>query len=153
MTICTAETQTGRPCRAHAMRGTEPPLCVVHRQAAASRSPDPPLDREEETGHGFCAADYTVAEIADLVANAADDTLEDEITAVRIATRHVMKRFSQKLDPAEFRQLTRLLFTGANTLARLLRTQRALSDESDAGLADAISQALDELSQELGVEL
>jgi hypothetical protein len=54
------------------------------------------------------------------------------------------------------RDLTHLLALhgqNATRLGRLLRDKRALSGEAADGLSSAISQALDELSTEWGIEL
>jgi hypothetical protein len=104
-------------------------------------------------GAGFYEPNYSVEEIADLVAHATDEGLEDEIAAVRVATHKVMENLQGEMAPGDFSKLTRLVFTGANTIARLLYTQRELHGESADGIARAISQALDELSGEFGVEL
>lgn len=45
------------------------------------------------------------------------------------------------------------LTAGTGRVARLLRDQRALSGEAAEGLTEAIAQALDELSTEVGVAL
>lgn len=153
MRICTARTKSGRPCKAYAMAGTRPPRCVAHRDVTLTdpAPSEPPAAAKERAG--FYDATYTIEEVADLVANAAADSLEDEIAAVRVAVGRVMKQLNEKLEPAEFNKLARLAFTGANTMARLMQAQHTLGDQSTAGLARAISQALDELSEELGVEL
>ena len=46
-----------------------------------------------------------------------------------------------------------LVMTGARTVARLLRGQRAISGQAADGISGAIGLALDELSSELGSPL
>lgn len=92
-----------------------------------------------------------MGEIADLQESAMHKALADEIDAVRITTRRIMAQFGEALDPAEYRRLARLVFDGANTVARLLQAKRALTGDSADELAAAINQALDELGDELGL--
>ena len=49
--------------------------------------------------------------------------------------------------------LLRIHGQNASRLGRLLRDKRALSGEAADGISAAISQALDELSTELGIDL
>lgn len=53
----------------------------------------------------------------------------------------------------ELRHLLRIHGQNASRLGRLLRDQRALSGEAADGISGAVAQALDELSNELGVDL
>jgi hypothetical protein len=147
---CSATTKAGRPCKGHAIRGSEPPLCPVHARSGASRERQEPAT---PGAPGFYGRNFTVGEIADLLDSVEEKALADEIDAVRITTRRIMEQFSDTLEPAEYRQLARLVFAGANTIARLLQARRALSAASADDVAAAIAGALDELSQEMGISL
>jgi len=147
---CTATTKANRPCRAYAVRGTDPPRCSVHRKVGTG--PSQPA-ASAPAGRDFYRRSYSLEEIADLVAREAGDDLEDEISAARVATRRVMEQLQRELDPAEYGKLARVVFTGSNTVARLLRIQRLLARESEDGIASAIEEALDELEKDLGLEL
>jgi DNA-binding response OmpR family regulator len=112
-----------------------------------------PITDTDDAAGGFYGTAYSVAEIAALLARSADPSLKDEIAATQIATRRVMQRLHQELDPAEYRRLANLVFTGANTIARLMQAQHDLWGESADDLAKAIAQAVDQLNEELGMEL
>jgi hypothetical protein len=92
-------------------------------------------------------------EVALLVNLALDDGLEDEVAASRVAVQRVMEELREELSPAEFARLAGLVFRGSDTIARLLRAQRELSGDAADGLAGAISEALDGLGDEWGLEL
>jgi hypothetical protein len=98
----------------------------------------------------FYTSAYSLEEIADLVNLEIDDSLEDEITAVRIATRRTLKKLEGDLPTAEFTRLTSSIFTGAKKVATLLRTQRAISGQSTDKIADLFVQVVKELGNELG---
>jgi len=132
------------------VRGSDPPRCVVHRRHASASLES---NIEGAKGKNFYGHIYSVEEIADLVAREADESLEDEITATRVATRRVMEQLQKELDPIEYGRLARVVFAGSNTLAQLLRTQRVLTGGSEDGIARAIAEALDELEDELGLKL
>jgi len=145
---CSATTKAGRPCRRQALKGSEPPLCPAHARTGiiAVRR-----EASDAGGAGFYGRNYSSGEIADLQENEVDQALADEINAVRITTRRIMEQFTETLEPAEHRRLARLILDGANTVARLLQAKRALSGDSTEELTAAIAQALDELSDELGI--
>lgn len=151
MTLCNALTQVGQPCKRHAVRGSQPPRCFAH----GGRRPVPdgaPVDGKRDRV-SFYQGVYTAEEIAGLLARSMDPSLEDEIDAVRVAIRRLMQRSLDELDAVEYRRLVSVLFSGANTIARLLRTQRVLVGESADGIAGAIAQTLDEVSAEWGIDL
>jgi len=151
MSRCIATTRAGHPCRGRPVAGSKPPRCYAH----GGRRPPytaPPVFPGDDLGD-FYGANYSVAEIAALLVRSTDPNLQDEIAAARVATRRVMQRLHQELDPAEYRRLASLVFTGANTIARLVRAQHDLWAESTEDLAGAIAEALDKLNGELGLEL
>ena len=97
---------------------------------------------------GFYDTAYTLQEVADLVNLAMNDSLGDEITAVRIATRRTLLKLEEDLETAEFLKLVDQVHKGANTVANLLRAQRAISDQAANGLLKAIAQVIQELATE-----
>ncbi len=146
---CTSMTKRNRSCNAFAVQGSDPPRCIVHLREAGSE-----LGQGSTPGQwGFYGTTYTPAEIADLVSQTSPNDLQDEITAARVAIRRLLQQFQPEMDPVEYGKLARLVFTGANSVARLLRTQRVLSGDSADGIAGAIGRALDELSNEIGIDL
>jgi hypothetical protein len=100
-------------------------------------------DRHSET---FYSRTYTLEEVADLVHLALDHSLDDELTAVRIAVRRVLQQLHEELTPTEYARLASAIFTGANTIARLVRTSRDLADDTADKFVKAFEQVLDEES-------
>jgi hypothetical protein len=145
---CSATRKDGAPCRGRPVRGSEPPLCPAHTKTTTARP-----SQTQVQSHGFYNRTYTLEEVADLVNLAVDDSLADELAATRVAVRRVMGQLHQELAPEEFARLTGLVFTGANTIARLVRAQQAMAGGASGQLARAIAQALDELAAEWGVPL
>ena len=93
-------------------------------------------------------------ELEGLAALSEDSSLENEIRVARVTLRRVMAQMDEALDDPEMLvKLGALVMSGARTIARLLRDERALTGQAADGMAGAIGQALDELSVELGLEL
>jgi hypothetical protein len=134
---CTAATRSGRPCRAWAVRGSEPPRCASHGGAR----PDPGSWAIPTAGDDHAPIDIG-AIIADLAAKQA------------LLSRYIEQCTAEETIP--LRDLARLLALHAQTasrLGRLLRDQRALGGDSADAFRHAIDQALDELSGEWELEL
>jgi hypothetical protein len=157
---CTQSTRTGKPCRAWAIRGSNPPTCATH--AGRTKDAGAPLANVNRQAHGFYSAALDPNELADLVAFADDLSLNDEIALARVILRRVMihlklpvtdRPAEQRIDDADLARLAGLVLAGTRTVARLLRDQRALSGDAADGFAGAIAQALDELSTEIGLQL
>lgn len=163
------------------MRDSDPPRCAVHRhlaaagqaqatpavlvlrQTARARSrretaaeqagPPQPEAEAERDPDGFYRLAYSMREMADLVQSAAEGDLQDELSAARVAVRRVMQQLQEELSPAEYARMASLIFRGTSTIAGLMRAQRELSQEASKEWAAALSQALDEMSREKGVDL
>ena len=150
---CSAITNAGRPCRAWAMRDSDPPLCPAH--AGANQGAGAPAGNQNARKHGFYSQHFTRQELADLVTLAGDPSLDDEIALARVALRRLFNFLNDEddLTPREMGAIGPLIFTGTRAVAELLRHQRAISGEAADGISGAIAQALDELSTEWGVEL
>jgi hypothetical protein len=145
-------TKAGTPCRAWAIKGSEPPLCASHARLAREGAPG---GNQESRRPAFYSPTLSEGELADLVAYADDMTLDDEIACTRVLVRRLMAIIEADgdLSASEQARLAGLALQGTRTVARLLRDKRALSGDAAEGLAGAIGQALDELSVEWGVEL
>jgi hypothetical protein len=130
---CTATTRAGRPCRAWAVRGSDPPRCAAHATAAGSSH-----------------ASHALALCRDELAH---PTLDGEITIARDMLRRLVETLRDGTSGGELVQLAQTCFAGTRTVAGLLRDKRALSGGAADGLMGAIGQALDELSTEWGVDL
>jgi hypothetical protein len=149
---CTATTKAGNPCRAWAIRGSDPPLCATH-SGRTEGAGAPPRNTNAQK-HGFYSTTIPPDDLADLIALADNITLDDEIALCRSATRQLAEHLHfPDLPPEDYAKLATLLFAGARTIAKLLRDKRALSGDSADGIAGAIGQALDELATEWGLPL
>jgi hypothetical protein len=154
---CSATTAAGKPCKAWAVRDTDPPLCAAHARRNTGAGA-PPGNRNRQA-HGFYSSTLTEEELADLVAVADDLTLDDEIACARVILRRLMHHL--EIDPDaehppdvdDLHKLANLALSATRTVARLLRDQRAITGEAADGIAGAIGQALDELATEWGLDL
>lgn len=152
---CSAVTKAGKPCRAWAIVGSNPPLCSAHsgRNVGAGAPPG----NQNARRHGFYSQRLTPEEIAALVSLAENHSLDDEIAVARI----YLKRLLEYLEHEDFQQLSvedmaalgPLVLKSTTTIAALLKTQRALSGEAADGISGAIAQALAELGNEWGIDL
>ncbi len=112
------------------------------------------MDAQDESEKvDFYAEAYSLKEVAALINKAMDESLTDEISAVRVAVRRTMLKLEEELDPAEFVRLTDRVFNGARTIAYLLKTQRALSGKTAEKLAEAIATIFEEIFDERGYPL
>lgn len=129
------------------MRGTDPPACVQHRpQANADGTINP----------GFYNRLFSGQESVDLAQLSGEASLADEINAARVAIRRILDYVDARgeaLSPAALAQLTTLVFRGADSVARLLKTQEALSGAVADGVVAALEEAARELAQELDLEV
>jgi hypothetical protein len=111
----------------------------------------------EAESHGlrksFYQRTYTIEEVADLLHLAIDHSLDDEVAAARVAVRRVMTQLKVELSPAEYARLATVIFTGTNTIGRLLRTSHELADKSSRELIEAIVTVLDERARNQNAEL
>ena len=156
-TRCTATNANGRPCRAWAVRDTDPPLCSAH--AGRNIGAGAPLGNQNRTEHGFYGRILQNGEFADLERCSDSPALDEEIGLVRVTLRRVMTRLGRydltqdDLSNEDLTKMAGLVMTGARTLARLLTAQRALSGRTPDGFLEVIGEALDELGPELGLQL
>jgi hypothetical protein len=152
-TRCTATTAAGRPCRAWAVRDTDPPLCSAHVHANAGAGA--PEGNQNRRTHGFYSAMLSQAERDDLDALGEELSLKDEIGCARVLLRRLTIYLGDNpdLDLEERRRIYDLALAAIRTIARLLRDQRAIGGEPADQWADILGGALDLLNEELGVEV
>jgi len=147
---CGALTRQGLPCRAWAMRGSNPPRCRAHQPPA----PGPSQALTASEGRPM---DAPVSATPAVGRQSPAPTI-DEVIADLAAKQVQLSAFIDAC-VAEGRDLLALvrLFAlhgqNASRLGRLLRDQRALSGEAADGVRGAIAQALDELGEALETEL
>jgi hypothetical protein len=164
-------------CRAWAIRDLDPPRCVSHTYGQDSPLPGPrigaPPGNHNHLVHGFYATVFTRQELADLVADAGDTSLDAEIAIARVALRRILQMLHTGLTPPpgsasadapraparqpltalDYVRLAALAFQGVSVVARLLRARQALGGPLSAQLPPGVAEALDELSQDLPIEL
>jgi hypothetical protein len=91
---------------------------------------------------------FALDELAEQVNNAMGAGVEDEISAVRITIRRTLLKMEADLNPDEFTAYARTVFSGANTIANLLKTNRALSGKAADDILDAVAVIVQELAGE-----
>jgi hypothetical protein len=147
-TRCTAKTKAGTPCKAWAVRGSDPPRCAAHGGSLAGRQVGAPPGNQNAVTHGLYAApEEPPATIEGIIADLARKQAALSVYIDGLLTAEA------DLDLDDVARLLKIHGMNASRLGRLLRDQRALSGDAADGIAGAIAQALDELSTELGVEL
>ena len=144
---CTATTKDGRPCPNFAMPGYA--FCRSHQAPEASAQ----LGNQAAQKHGLYGRYFREEDLSALAAVATETGLDDEIALARVAIRRLAERIDMVEETGDAVALSAALFNGAGRVAGLLKAQRALSGRAADGVAGAIAQALDELSNEWGVQL
>jgi hypothetical protein len=114
----------------------------------ASADNDPAAS--QPPGDGFYAGQFTLDEIAGLISSAINGGLDEEVRVTRVTVRRILEKLGlgQALTEEDYARFAALVLNGAGTIARLLRSQRALSDKAAEGIVGAVGQVLDELSTE-----
>jgi hypothetical protein len=149
---CEATRADGTPCRAWAVRGSDPPQCAAHGGTRA-RIGAPP-GNQNALKHGFYVRRACEERL--------DDTSPDEWTIDTIILDLCIKqaRLSRyievHMEDLRADQLARFLQVhgqNASRLGRLLRDCRALGGDTTDGIYNAIAQALDEIHSELETDL
>jgi hypothetical protein len=121
-----------------------------------------PPGNQNRLVHGFYATILQPKDRDDLVAYAADATLDAEIVIARVALRRILGMLLTGCTPGpdgipltawDYARFAGLAFQGAGTISRLLRARKILTGDRESALSRAIDQALDELGEEWGVEL
>jgi hypothetical protein len=131
------------------MPDTHPPRCAAH--GGAEKRIGAPLGNQNALKHGYYAP-LKLPE--DLPEDCSIDALIDMLYQRQLhLDDYIECRWDADISVAEVAHLLRLFGQNASRLGRLLRDRRALSGDAADGLAGAVSQALDELSTELGTDL
>ena len=149
-TRCTDTTDAGVPCKAWAVRGTDPPRCAAH--GGTKARPGAPTGNTNAVSHGFYqAVDATTAGLSDAVGHPLDDVIRQlQVKLDRLS--HYIDAYDSDDDPATMIKLINLHSQAGTRLARLLERQQATGDEGDA-LMKAINAALDEVSEFLDIKV
>jgi len=143
---CTATCRNGDPCRAWAVRGTDPPRCASH--GGSKSPPGAPLGNTNALKHGFYAQSDLPedATIDDIIARLYMQQLELETYIAEVKAANAASIL-------ELTHLLQLYGQNASRLGRLLRDERALSGDAADGISSAIGKALDELGSEWGIDI
>jgi hypothetical protein len=129
-----ATTAAGNPCKAWAVRGTDPPLCSAHagRNRACPeqgrRGAGAPPGNQNRCTHGYYAP-ILAQEFADFIDAGQELSLEEEIVCARILLRRLVTYLGPDPDNSpslnQQHRATDLALQATRTIARLLRDQRA----------------------------
>jgi hypothetical protein len=154
---CTGQTRQGRPCQAWAVRGSVPPRCPAHAGACDTCAGAGACDTCAGGGRSSSPLPAPLAaepEVLDSDAEAMAGIIRDLAAKQRrLSTLIDGCLEDESLTVEDLARLLALHGLNASRLGRLLRDKRALSGDAADGLAGAISQVLDELSTEWGVDL
>lgn len=165
---CTHLTREGRACRGWVVRGSDPPACPSHLKIPSPQAAPDKAHPFSSAMPGQAAGDLTEPvesfytpvlsrqELADLVTYAAEMTLADEIACARAAVRRTLEFLSRGPDAvseSNYLRAVGLVHQGTRAIAQLLRDQQALSGSVSDQLQAIIDAALDDLSEEWGVDL
>jgi hypothetical protein len=160
-------------CNAWARRDSEAALCAPHAHLAAkeaAREPinQPPRSHGGQPGnqnrlvHGFYRRTLQLEDIVDLDDGAGATDLGAEVLIARVALRRTLAMLCTGTDlgeeprPLVLEETLRIIalaFQGVRTVARLIAAKRDLDPEDVSAIAQAIGEALDQLSEEWGIEL
>ena len=143
---CSGTVLGGEACRAWAVRGSEPPLCVAH--AGLNKGAGAPKKNKNAVKHGFYRPGLTRSEMAWLKKHGEEVTIEAELAMVRVGLLRLAKfQKEEELSVEEHAAVVKLLVAGARTVAYLEQKIR------DGGLDGQWDDVLDGLSEMIGVEL
>jgi hypothetical protein len=142
MPRCSAPKANGQPCRAWAVRGTNPPVCAAH---GGSRGKiGAPEGNQNAVSHG------AYAKGDELPPDDLDKRIED--LAQRIERVGAFIDGSEDLGADQFIRLHQLHASMTSRLGRLKQQQLSVGGGGDE-IGQAIRRVLDRLSEEWGVEL
>lgn len=162
---CTATTTAGKPCRAWAVHGTEPPLCSAH--ARRNTGAGAPRGNQNALKHGFYRSALTPQEVADLLTHAQNESIADELALVRVMLRRLMHYLQHPIpdldhvpedmppnllqfldEGSRLTAVAPLVYRGARTVAYLRQRM-----EPGGGLRHILEEVLDDLSANFEVDL
>lgn len=141
---CSARRKDGRPCRAWAVRDSQPALCASHRNLAAGDDPD---------AQDFDLHAYTLDELADLIYRREQQSLRDELRFTQAGVLAILRRWKGELTEDEFARLMTLLHSSARTITGIIRAQQAAAKRDKDQLPAHRAAALSDLGAEWGMDL
>ena len=150
---CTAISKDGTPCRGWATRKSDPPRCSPH---GGGRAPTgAPKGNTNALKHGFQSQKPESLPKPDEPGPDLDtiDDIYDDLARKQSRLSAYIDKHLKEMDAFVVARLLTLHAQTATRLANILRDRAALDGPDAGGITDAIAQALDELSEELGVDL
>jgi hypothetical protein len=145
---CTQPTKDGQPCRAWAMRDSDPPTCAIH--AGRVTGQGAPLGNRNAVKHAF----YAYYDLED------DEIKPPSINAIihdLVARQQQLSAIiDDHLDDLTIQELVRLFAIhgqNASRLGRLLCHRKALVGDGDDRFQQFIDEWIDDVCEEYGVEL
>ena len=132
---CTARSGAGHPCRAWAIRGSDPARCAAHQGRGALRTGQAEQIRFQPGEPAEVTIDGAIAGLVDKMQRL------DEIIG------------AHGDDNGQLVRLFTLYSQTASRLGRLLRDRQALSAKASSGISAAIDRALDEVARKLDIDV
>ena len=102
--------------------------------------------------HGFYSKQFEAVEIQDLDTMILDG-LQDEVAMLRVIIRRILELTKGCDDLEELMNVLGVLGMAATQLAGLLRVQHLLGGDENSEIARTISQAISNVSKEMGLHL
>ena len=168
---CTQLTQSGQPCRAWALRDSDPPICAIHagrvigqgapqgnRNAvthgfyAAQERPSPDQPTEPPSGDSFRAALDRLS-LDQPVEPPSIDSIIDDLLARQAQLSAIIDDHLDQLDIQDLVRLFALHGQNASRLGRLLYVRHSLLGAGPDRLQQFMDHWLDVMSERLGLEL
>ena len=138
---CTATTKKGNPCRNWAVHNSSPPRCSAH--GGGERTVGAPEGNTNAQTHGAYAEQQQDVDLSVRI-----NDLDRRIGNLsQYIDNHI------ELEPDEYRALLALYGQLCSRLGRLMRDRQQLTDEYTDELDQAMNEALDILSKDLGIKL
>ena len=139
---CTATTLADKPCKNWSMHKSK--LCAAH-SGMLGATPG----NQNALKHAFYRPALTADEIATLLTNAENMSLDDELAISRVTLLRLLHYLkTADLDFQELASVAPLIFTGSRTVAHLLR------EIADSGRTHSIwDEVLDQMSRDLNIKL
>ena len=145
---CTAISANGRPCRAWAVRTSDPPRCAPHGGGATTVGA--PLANDNARTHGFYADLFSPhpASVSDVAPTADQCTIGDVIANLYAKYQRLSDYIDEGTDrftPEELISLYRLHAQTSSRLGRLMRDREMMG----GGNIDWLSNIMEEVLKEL----
>lgn len=148
---CGARTAGGRPCRAWAVQGSDPPRCSAHGGGRGSVGA-PEGNRNAQTHGAYARGVLRDGPVPGSHGKGLERVIGDLEQRLAQLTRYINGNLA-KLETDAYVRLVNLQGQLASRLGRLMRDQQEVGGGEEDELVKAIHQALDELGDEWGVAL